>query len=82
MEKIVVNSEMGLKRQIQLQEVIKNGKTNAETTGASLTEIEHTLLLALSQNRRYFVIVAFSEKFHLHFNYRNNPQYWTDIPNL
>ena len=27
---------MGLKRQIQLQEVIKNEKKNAETTGASL----------------------------------------------
>ena len=27
---------MGLKRQIQLQEVIKNDKKNAEMTGASL----------------------------------------------
>ena len=29
---------MGLKRQIQLQEVIKNDKKNAETTGASLMD--------------------------------------------
>ena len=27
---------MGLKRQVQLQEVINNDKKNAETTGASL----------------------------------------------
>ena len=30
------NSEMGLKRQIQLLEVIKSDKNNAEMTGASL----------------------------------------------
>ena len=34
---------MGLKRQIQLQEVIKNDK-NAETTGACLVSLVHQLV--------------------------------------